>query len=263
MIRRSATKTIKNGNSSKPKQVRYKISLVTYLDILGFRGLLQVKTAGEISRILRIFKTAARRDEATEADFDRLYEHFSDLTIRSVNVSSADYLRVRPALLLYELESIARIQIELLRHHSILIRGGIAIGPLVKSWGLVYGEGMVNAYILETQAKHPRVMIQQELGKVLEQLAEDERWSLVFANVTALDRDRRFVDYLGYAPRYFEEPDDLLDFVARHKAVIEDGLSRFAFDPEINAKFKWLKRYHNSTIRQTPFPAMFEDFSIN
>lgn len=261
---RSTTTTPANNHPLKPKKVQYKTSLVTYIDILGFRRLLQDKTAAEISRILRIVKTAARHDEETEADFDRLYEHFSDLTIRAVNVSSADYLLFRPSVLEYELQSIAKVQIELIQHHGILMRGGIAVGPLVKSWGLVYGAGMVKAYELETQAKHPRVILHDELVRIVEQLAEQDGWAYSFGDdLIAREGAFRFVHYLRYAWSHFKEPDDLLDFLAQHKHVVELGLSRFASEPKVSAKFNWLKRYHNSTIRSMSLPAMVSDYLID
>jgi hypothetical protein len=44
-------------------KVEYEPMLVSYVDILGFGELIRTKTAGEISRILRIFK---RRDRAAQ-----------------------------------------------------------------------------------------------------------------------------------------------------------------------------------------------------
>lgn len=245
---RAVKRLDRSGGSAKPKQVRYETCLVTYIDILGFRRLLQERRAGEISRILRIFKTVVNRDRGTETDFKRLYESFSDLTVRAVTVSSADYLLVRPSMLQYELESIAKIQIELLLHHGILIRGGIAIGSLVKSWGLVYGEGMVSAYELETQAKHPRVLIQDTLIQVADKLEEQNRGFLI-KRLIASDGLLRFVDYLEFSTNHFDNHDDLLDFLTTHKTFIEVRLKQFVAKPKIRAKYRWLKRYHNATIR--------------
>lgn len=44
------------------KKVRYSFSLITYLDVLGFRNLIKQKTAGEISRLLRILKETTKSD---------------------------------------------------------------------------------------------------------------------------------------------------------------------------------------------------------
>jgi hypothetical protein len=60
------------------------------------------------------------------------------------------------------------VQIELILREKILIRGGIAVGALVKSWGLVYGSALVKAYELEKTAKHPRVFIEDGLLDILQ-----------------------------------------------------------------------------------------------
>jgi hypothetical protein len=245
---------------TRPKRVKYSTCLVTYFDILGFRRLLAEKTPGEISRILRILKQAARHDRDTERDFDRLYESFSDLTLRSINVSSIDYLLVRPPLLFYELESIAQVQIEMLQRERILVRGGISIGSLVKSWGLVFGVGLVRAYELETQAQYPRVIIDDALVGVLQRLshpADEENggiWRDRTASLVATEEKHSFVDYLRYALEYFGDFERYLDFLALHKTVVQDGLSQFASEPRIRSKYRWLKRYHNSTIRWMDMP---------
>jgi hypothetical protein len=70
-----------------------------------------------------------------------------------------------------QLESIATVQIELIRREGILVRGGIAIGALGKRWGLVYGNALVRAYELEEQATHPRVLLHPELVEVLRRLS--------------------------------------------------------------------------------------------
>lgn len=41
-------------------QVKYEISLVSYLDIFGFKGLIQARRAGEMSRIIQVVKEAVR-----------------------------------------------------------------------------------------------------------------------------------------------------------------------------------------------------------
>lgn len=237
-----------NSRQQKPKVVRYKTCLVTYLDILGFRRLLQEKTAAEISRVLRIVKQAARHDRETETEFERLYENFSDLSLRTVTVSSPEFVLLHPSLLSYELEGIAKIQIELIRKHGILMRGGIAIGKLVKSWGLVYGQGMVNAYELETKAKYPRVAIHRDLIQIIETLREQKRFEFTFSQRTVIDEHGAYVDYLRYSQLHFDH-DKFLDFIATHKDVIELGLAQYASEPRIKSKFNWLRHYHNRTLR--------------
>jgi hypothetical protein len=64
--------------------VNYERSVLTYIDILGFRELLETKTAGEISCTIRIvrdqvqpYRFKTRISKIAEADF----RNFSDLCI--------------------------------------------------------------------------------------------------------------------------------------------------------------------------------------
>jgi hypothetical protein len=244
----------------RKRRVAYKTCLVTYFDILGFRGLLRSETAGRISRILRVVKEASRRDKESERDFERLYESFSDLTLRSIVVSSIDFLRARSALLFYELESIAKVQIELIQRENILVRGGIAIGPLVKSWGLVYGDALVKAYELEEKATHPRVLIHPELVVLLHDLSGKGNHDIEISQLVTRDHGLSYVDYLRYRTR-LTDWDAQAEFFRLHKQLVEQGLAGFSSHPRIRAKYRWLKRYHNSRVPKIPLPE-FEDLKI-
>src|ERR1700674_2927418 len=230
--------------------------MLTSFDILGLRGLLERETAGRISRKLRVVKEAARRDKASEREFDRLYESFSDLTLRSIVISSPGYLLSRPAMLLYELESAAKVQIELIMKERILVRGGIALGQLVKSWGLVFGSGLVKAYQLEKEAKYPRIIVAPELVDLLSRITQDSSmgdvspWAVEGNRLLARDGKRRFVDYLSYAERSFSDLYDYVDFLEIHKTLIEERLTRFVSEESIRRKYSWMKRYHNATVRR-------------
>ena len=244
----------------RKRRVAYKTCLVTYFDILGFRSLLRSETAGRISRILRVVKESSRRDKESDRDFERLYESFSDLTLRSIVVSSTEFLRERSALLLYELESIAKVQIELIQRENILVRGGIAIGPLVKSWGLVYGDALVEAYELEKKAIHPRVLIHPELVRLLQDLSSESSHDLEINQLVARGHGLCYVDYLRYRSR-LTDWEEQAEFFGLHRQLVEDGLAKFSSQPHIREKYLWLRRYHNSRVPKVPLPK-FEDLKI-
>ena len=48
----------------KKKHVEYEVGLVTYVDILGFGELIRTKTAGEISRTIRVVKPSSPMSSA-------------------------------------------------------------------------------------------------------------------------------------------------------------------------------------------------------
>jgi hypothetical protein len=89
----------------KPRHVKYTRSIVSYLDILGFRELEEAKSAGEISRILRIL-TESVKPHPTDEPVRIQFTKFSDTVIRIVPET-----RLSVAYFIYELKSILRAQL--------------------------------------------------------------------------------------------------------------------------------------------------------
>jgi hypothetical protein len=63
-------------------KVRYDLAVISYIDVLGFRKLIETKSAGEISRIVRKLKERAQPDKE-EIQYHRMkFFNFSDTAIR-------------------------------------------------------------------------------------------------------------------------------------------------------------------------------------
>jgi hypothetical protein len=71
------------------KVVRYDEALVTYLDIMGFRELVQSETAGRISKTIRLVREALKPSHDSAKVYEMAYQSFSDLTVVSIPVLSA------------------------------------------------------------------------------------------------------------------------------------------------------------------------------
>ncbi len=244
-------------------QVRYKIALVAYLDILGFRNLIATKEACEISRILRAVNEAVeppahqkRLKMRAVGIVEDEYVHFSDL---SLIVRPFEGGEVNPpgsqlfALLLH----IVHAQVRLVIDEGILIRGAVTVGKAVKSSGQVFGPAVVRAYELErTVAKYPRIIIDERVFEALRDSPEpwfnDESTDTHYLRLLMRrDTDRtRFVDYLRAVQGELEDPADYSDCLAQHDEVIQAGIQRYSRDSDIAPKYEWLKCYHQATIRR-------------
>jgi hypothetical protein len=108
----------------KPGRVRYTRSIVSYLDILGFRKLIETRTAGEISRILRILAESVEPDPIFKSERIQ-FTKFSDTVIRSMPET-----KYYPHNFIFELRSILHAQIALIPQ-GIPIRGAVTIGDIV------------------------------------------------------------------------------------------------------------------------------------
>jgi len=238
--------------------VSYSISLVTYIDILGFKDLIATRSAGDISRIIRIFKETlrpARHKTRLKALPDDEFVNFSDLIVIATPLEKA---RVAPGLQLFsQLMRLMFAQSSLMADEGIAIRGAITIGQVVKSWRQIYGPAVVRAYELERdQAKYPRIVIDDLIFKTLHGIphawhngeSADRRY---LREITRRDdKDGMlFVEYLKGLRGEFDDPAVYPDFLRKHRTFIDQKLQMFAGQASIQRKYRWLDRYHKTTLR--------------
>jgi hypothetical protein len=239
--------------------VQYAVSLVTYLDILGFKDLIRTRTAGEISRIIRIVKEAvqpARFKTRLSAIPDDEYVNFSDLSVIATPLEKAPH-NPPGSQLFSQVLNLVHAQSNLILDEAILIRGAVTIGEVVKSWGQLFGPAVVRAYELERDyARYPRIIIDARIFEVLDRLPgawlngkrEDKR---MLRRLLRKDRDGRlFVDYLRALQNELDEPSMYPAVLDQHHAFIRKGLKKYAHEPRIREKYEWLDKYHKATIAQ-------------
>ncbi len=236
------------------KKVNYSFSLITYLDILGFRDLIQHRTPGEISRVVRILKEKTKPDEQVAKIHGMKFFNFSDTAVRITPVYTPLNIKNPFGYLYWEILSLVHIQHELIRQ-GIIVRGALSAGDIVKSWGVMYGPGLVQAYELEKEACYPRIIIDELLFKELKinssLRAHEYKEELGYiSSLVRKDTDGyRFVDYLRAIADEMDYPEqDYPHFLRKHADLIAEGLLRHRLEKKVLRKFKWLQKYHNDTI---------------
>lgn len=239
------------------RRVQYEKSLVTYIDILGFGELIATKKAGEISRIIRVVKEAVEprrfKTEFKEIPSEE-YINFSDLSIISIPVRKTSLLPPRGALYL-QIMRMVHAQAILLAEEGIVIRGGITVGDIVKSYGQLFGPAIIRAYELESKvADNPRIVVGKEVFKELAVnpgLWVHDRQSEQQGVRELLREDddgEFFIDYLRVMSDEFDDPDnDYKNFLEHHKSLIVERLQRYSDAPKIRSKYEWMERYHSYT----------------
>ncbi|MDL2236413.1 hypothetical protein LJC56_01055 [Christensenellaceae bacterium OttesenSCG-928-K19] len=161
--------------------IRSECAVVTFIDILGFKNLVEHKSDGEMVEILDLFhqhnsENPLSRYEISTPIVDNLISlktvYFSDSVVRIRYVS--DWGVKYPSdghymvLLEKELMLLAEIQAALLKR-GILIRGGITIGEIYydEEAKHLFGKAMNRAYELEsTLANYPRIVIDPTFSNV-------------------------------------------------------------------------------------------------
>jgi hypothetical protein len=245
---------------NKRRVVNYERSVLTYIDILGFRELIETKTAGDVSRSIRIvreqvqprrFKTLIPR--VTETNF----RNFSDLCIvRKAIAPKGKFPAMGEAH--SQILRIVHVQSNLLLDEGILLRGGITVGDVALSYGQLFGPAVIRGYELESQvARFPRIVVGEEVLKEVK--ANPALWTHndgeteLRAVRSLLRRDfdgEYFVDYLRILEGELDEPGDYPRLLELHNEFIKQGMQRYKGKASVLPKYKWLREYHRYTVNE-------------
>ena len=227
----------------KPKKVKYLRSIVSYLDILGFRELIETRKAGEISRLLRILAESVKPDPMFASEKIK-FTKFSDTVIRSIPLT-----KYYPRNFVFELRSVLNAQIALISE-GVPLRGAVTIGEIVQSWGIVYGAAVVNAYNLENQKESPpRIVVDEEALAQVRPAIDEANLRQELAGLLRTDGSTTYLDYLRACEFEFNVPEQEYSlFLKIHRDFVRNGLIKYAAVPKVLSKYQWLKDYHEQTL---------------
>lgn len=238
----------------------YEECIVTFIDILGFRQLIDGSHAADIRKVLRIFRDNAKPyDDGTNSEGERRLisevkmEIVSDAVVRARTI----HMDYRDGALFHELLDLVFIQ-SLCLHEGILLRGALTIdqmhlGPDLE--GPVFGPGLVTAYVMEErEAVYPRIIIDEAVMKRFpkdmalwkEGHSRAQETDYVEDLVRVDEAGLAFVDYLK-AMRGEVPYREYLGFLERHAELVRQGLSTTT-RREVRRKYTWLRNYHNRQV---------------
>lgn len=224
-----------------PKSLRgrakYRDSLVSYFDILGFRNAVDASPSQEIESLLLRMASLSSHDTRLRLITRRGLSTFSDHVVRTVRLEG-----------LSEAEKSEAVEVELLEVRSVqanlaglgrFLRGGITRGPVYIDDEFVFGPALVEAYDLEHDvAKWPRIVLHE---KVRPNLAAEERLAIEASDGILT------LNYLAVG-------DDIVErvrFVESHARIVADVLAN-ATRPYVAEKFRWLAGFHNRVAAEIP-----------
>jgi len=238
----------------------YREAIITFVDILGFKNIIQKSTAEEVLKILKKIEYFSDAKESSDGeDYTPKIIQFSDSIIRIRPLDSKANLEFRYGSLFYELNDLVIMQGELI-NHGICIRGGLTVGNVYFDDAKVYGPGFVKAYEIESGfSNYPRIVIDPE---IISRIKNDNRLlsenNEIDYELSAInDQLRRgsdglyFVDYLGAFPRNVDDPEYIPDFFSNNKKIILSNIGAQKVLSSVASKYLWLATYHNEVIEST------------
>lgn len=235
----------------------YRESIITFVDILGFKDIIQKSSSEAVLKILkRIERFSGLEYSSDGEDFSPKIIQFSDSIIRVRPLDSKANLEFRYGALFHELNDLVIMQGELV-NHGICIRGGLTVGKIHFDNQNVYGPGFVRAYEIESGfSNYPRIVIDPE---VIKKITTDNRLLSAHNDIEyelqAINEQLRkgsdglyFIDYLGAFPHNVDDPDFIPDFFSNNKKTIIENLSKHNSLSSITSKYLWLATYHNDVL---------------
>ena len=244
------------------RHVRYEACIVSFIDVLGFRTLIDTRSAAEVHRVVTRLERFTRPDEETPPrSMDEVR-----LNSRAFAYSVSDAIvRVRPydtqyhdGAFFWELYDLLRAQIALVGS-GVLIRAGVTVGDAyvgLTGKGPIFGPAVVRAFEIESQAAiFPRVVIDEY---AIEQHRTDPRLraednpleyelEVVGKFLKTGEDGTRFIDYLRAGRGEFKELSSYLAFLERHAGLIREGRAQVS-DTRISRKYEWLAHYHDGCV---------------
>ena len=248
MVRRSA--------QGVRAQIMYRRSIVTFLDILGFRDIVRTTAAREILRHLRVFQNANRMigegfPKYTSAA-PRVLQ-FSDSIVR-VRPLELGESRVHTLTFLGELGDLARAQLAMIER-GVVLRGAVTIGDVFVSRNGVFGPAFVRAYELETGlAKYPRIILDTVFLDALTAFGAADQDDGIRHDKLAMhwlsygEDGVPWLDYFSWLVSMEWDSDSVLNYFIKHRDLILRNRPELAALDTVSAKYLWLAKYHNQSL---------------
>ena len=242
--------------------MKYKISFITYIDVLGFKNIVASSKPQRVHNILRYMKKGLSGSGELSKIIERRILNFSDTIIRSTNVLSKTNKKQRIGLFYNELCDIIYFQADMIIN-GVFLRGGITIDYLYHKSSIIFGPGLIEAHRLESQqAIYPRVIIDNSVFAVHKQtnllsgaMHDFETDISYISNLICKDKKGVFfVDYLRAIDTICPigticgEGNDYIKFIFDHRQQIINAYTKNKGKRKITAKYRWLASYHNWVV---------------
>lgn len=243
----------------------YENRYVFFIDILGFKSLIEESNPYKIYQLLDHFsipsieRIIANRSPSPE--FNKFYKkelsaisvsNFSDCITISIPIEFDD-------LLWQVTESIALLQLIILKKFNIYLRGGMTSGEIIHTKEKIFGPALNRSYLIESeQAVHPRILLENYPMPSANSLGY-EHFSLLLTKPSNEDEAQTLELTLASAMNYFERinhNDYMSSFLINegvcpnHFFKLSETVNQLANEehknPKVNEKRLWIKQKINN-----------------
>lgn len=157
-------------------------ALVAFIDILGFKNMVTDYFSGKNKESLLTLENTLKASEVHAITFAKnvlkqykievIFKQFSDCVSISMPISEKNESQLLGSISVFI--GIVRFYQYILLDNSIMVRGGISIGPHMESTNMIFSEALIKSYKLETEkAIYPRILIDKTIITTINKLLDD------------------------------------------------------------------------------------------
>ena len=254
-------KKSRNPFQSSRIQPRLQKSVVTFVDILGYRELISTtQTKRDSADLLkRLHSALSKSRQYIDPEFRAAASSFYSAKDKSAMRAFTDNIVIgRPVRfdahieLAAALREISYFQLTM-ASHGFFVRGGVAIGSLYMDDIAVFGSGLLEAYNAEVHAaRDPRIVLAGSAQLAVNRFLKsgDSGDITAFNSYVLRDLDGQyFVDYLSTIFR--EDGGIHLNELQEHRRVVSEKLASHRDEPSIWSKYRWVANYHNFVCNES------------
>jgi hypothetical protein len=242
---------------------KYSEYIVTFIDIMGFKHLVETRYEGNAAPIVEIIESFVSTNTVcgriiTSGGFEKeVKSHFfSDSIVRRIRVGDKSDEHIMRTLN-FEILQLALLQIYLIEQ-GVFIRGCINMGQMYGSKDSFFGKAFNDAYYYESSVAHnPLIVLSNEVFEFITTKQSQSSLEVLslFANPEMhYNHGQPYISYLRMlvTSTLGMSPDQSVAFMRAHKKYIEEELSLHQSNVPVFMKYLWLKEYHNHYVLQLP-----------
>jgi hypothetical protein len=241
----------------------YEERYVGFVDILGFRDLLNKLARGTIPHTLihGMLKKVHEPQQLLAISIpDSSLRVVGDLKALSISDAVAISTHADAEGLNTIFDSICELATGL-AEQGYLVRGGLTRGMLYQDDKTVFGQALVSAYQMESQiARYPRVLVPKSVHEnIISFRGSDPKWNDAFEGIIKRSDDGPLflnilrptlakLQYGGADQTLVAEKGRARDRLKKIGGAIQHQFDESIDDPKVFEKYQWFSRYFNETV---------------
>ena len=235
---------------------KYPVKYVAFLDILGFRELIDDLNKDEtrLSFVRNLLRNVHNPSPEMLKDIWKGKLPDADLRAQSISDAVAISAKMTPDGLAFMFIVIERLANKLLQA-GFFLRGAIAKGKIFHDHEMVFGEGLVRAYHFESKIAYPRIMLPREIADDVDQYLKKGQFKGVFEGQVRLSKDGPlYLHVLRFTASIKEMTSDNPERPRRLAAItsirdhIQRRLNAAVDEPSHFEKVHWFADYWNEVF---------------